>query len=152
MIILHKNICCGYSLELPWRGDSNEHPQHMFLWITDENYPSIIVKYPPYLFFCQAVGQPPTCCYSISLDLPDVPGHVVDYLGCRHTQGTGVKVAAVARWLESLTLNEPVHDKTNKMTCAPSEDSDQPGHPPSLIRVVAVRVKKPWVLSYPYSD
>ena len=28
------------------------------------------------------------------------------------------------------------HDKTNKMTCAPSED--QPGHPPSLIRVFAV--------------
>ena len=28
---------------------------------------------------------------------------------------------------------EPSHDKTNKMTCAPSEDSDQPGHPPSLI-------------------
>ena len=23
--------------------------------------------------------------------------------------------------------------------CAPSEDSDQPGHPPSLIRVFAVR-------------
>ena len=29
--------------------------------------------------------------------------------------------------------NEPPHDKTNKMACAPSEDSDQPGHPPSLI-------------------
>ena len=28
---------------------------------------------------------------------------------------------------------EPPHDKTNKMACAPSEDSDQPGHPPSLI-------------------
>ena len=28
--ILHKNICCGYSLESPQRGDSNEHPQHMF--------------------------------------------------------------------------------------------------------------------------
>ena len=28
---------------------------------------------------------------------------------------------------------EPPHDKTNKVTCAPSEDSDQPGHPPSLI-------------------
>ena len=25
--------------------------------------------------------------------------------------------------------------------CAPSEDSDQPGHPPSLIRVFAVRMK-----------
>ena len=24
------------------------------------------------------------------------------------------------------------------MTCAPSKDSDQPGHPPSLIRVFAV--------------
>ena len=34
---------------------------------------------------------------------------------------------------------EPVNDKTNKITCAPSEDSDQPGHPPILIRVFAVR-------------
>ena len=33
------------------------------------------------------------------------------------------------------------HDKTNKMTCVPSEDSVQPGHPPSLIRVFAVRSK-----------
>ena len=46
---------------------------------------------------------------------------------------------------------EPQHDKTNKMTCAPSEDSDQPGHPPSLIRVFAVRMKKPWVPRYPVS-
>ena len=36
-------------------------------------------------------------------------------------------------------LKEPEHDKTNKMTCALSEDSDQPGHAPSLIRVLAVR-------------
>ena len=35
--------------------------------------------------------------------------------------------------------------------CAPSEDSDQPGHPPSLIRVFTVRMKKAWVLSYPLS-
>ena len=35
--------------------------------------------------------------------------------------------------------------------CAPSEDSDQPGHPPSLIRVFAVRMMKAWVLSYPLS-
>ena len=34
---------------------------------------------------------------------------------------------------------EPPHNKTNKMTFVPSEDSDQPGHPPSLIRVFAVR-------------
>ena len=51
-------------------------------------------------------------------------------------------------WLPSY---EPPHDKTNKMICVPSEDSDQPGHPPRLIRVFAVRMKKPWVLSYPLS-
>ena len=36
-------------------------------------------------------------------------------------------------------------------TCEPSEDSDQTGNPPSLIRVSAVHMKKPWVLSYPLS-
>ena len=51
----------------------------------------------------------------------------------------------------SITKYEPPHDKTNKMTCVPSEDSGQPGHPPSLIRVFAVRMKLPWVLSYPSS-
>ena len=35
--------------------------------------------------------------------------------------------------------------------CAPSEDSDKPGHPPNLIRVFAVGMKKAWVLSYPFS-
>ena len=32
--------------------------------------------------------------------------------------------------------------------CAPSEDSDQPGHPLSLIRVFAVRMKKAWTLTH----
>ena len=35
--------------------------------------------------------------------------------------------------------------------CAPNEDSDQPGHPPSLIRVFAVRMKNAWVLTDPLS-
>ena len=30
---------------------------------------------------------------------------------------------------EHVHVFDPPHDKTNKMTCAPSEDSDQPGHP-----------------------
>ena len=34
---------------------------------------------------------------------------------------------------------------------APSEDSDQPGHTPSLNRVFALRMKKAWVLGYPMS-
>ena len=51
----------------------------------------------------------------------------------------------------ALSWNEPPHDKTNKMACAPSADSDQPEHPPSLIRVFAVRMKKALVFSYPLS-
>ena len=38
-----------------------------------------------------------------------------------------------------------------KKSCVPSEDSDQPVHLPSLIRVFAVRMKKHWVLSNPLS-
>ena len=37
------------------------------------------------------------------------------------------------------------------MACAPSEDSDQTGHLPSLIRVFPVWMKKAWFLSYPLS-
>ena len=33
---------------------------------------------------------------------------------------------------------EQEHDKTNKLTCTPSEDSDQAGHPQSLFPVFAV--------------
>ena len=36
--------------------------------------------------------------------------------------------------------------------CAHSEDSDQPGHSPSLIRVFTVRMKKAWTLSYPLAQ
>ena len=49
-------------------------------------------------------------------------------------------------------LFEPRHDKTNKIAWAPSEDPDQPGHPPSLIRVFAFHMKKAWVLSYPLGE
>ena len=47
-----------------------------------------------------------------------------------------------------MDINEPVHDKTYKMAYASSEDSDQPVHPHSLIRVFVVSMKKAWILSY----
>ena len=43
---------------------------------------------------------------------------------------------------------KPQHDKTNTMTCAPSEDSDLAGHPHRMIRAFAVRKKNPCVLGY----
>ena len=48
---------------------------------------------------------------------------------------------------ERKTWYEPPHDKTNKMACAPSKDSDQPEHLPSLIKIFTVRMKKAQVLS-----
>ena len=42
--------------------------------------------------------------------------------------GIGLPVGSA---LASSHTYEPQHYKTNKMTCAPCEDSDQPGHPPS---------------------
>ena len=48
------------------------------------------------------------------------------------------------RNFRTFTVLQPRHDKTNKMACPSSEDSDQP----SLIRVFAVRMKKALVLSY----
>ena len=44
--------------------------------------------------------------------------------------------------VHKLNQNEPEHDKTNKMTVRPAK-TDQPGHPPSLIRFFAVHMKKP---------
>ena len=41
--------------------------------------------------------------------------------------------------------------QNQQCVCAPSEDSDQPGHSPSLIRGFAVHMKKAWVLNYSLS-
>ena len=56
-------------------------------------------------------------------------------------------------WLKRVRLlyNWAATWQNQQSGCVPSEDSDQPGHPPSLIRVFAVRLKKAWVLSYPLS-
>ena len=36
-LFLYKNIRCGYSSELPRRGNSDEYPQHMFWWKNKKN-------------------------------------------------------------------------------------------------------------------
>ena len=50
-----------------------------------------------------------------------------------------------------MDISEPAHCKTYNKTCATSENSDQPAHLRSLMRVFAARMKKAWVLSYPLS-
>ena len=57
-------------------------------------------------------------------------------------------VDTIQKYNQTPLTYEPPHAKTNKMTCAPSEDAEQPRHPPSLIRVFAVRMKKHWAINY----
>ena len=40
-----RNICCGYLLESPQRGDSNKYPKHMFLGVLN----TIFLNIPNYL-------------------------------------------------------------------------------------------------------
>ena len=53
-----------------------------------------------------------------------------------------------ARAVFTVIAPEILTKKNNKIVCAPSKDSDQPGHPTSLISVFAVGMKKAWDLSY----
>ena len=48
-LFLHENICCGYSLEAPRRGASNEYPQHMFTWRNKKDISIFGRKKAPYL-------------------------------------------------------------------------------------------------------
>ena len=70
------------------------------------------------------------------------------YYGCKLQSWI---ITFLIRWMrrKAIKLYEQRHDKTNKVTVRP--DSDQPAHPPSLMRVFAVRMQKTWVLSYPLS-
>ena len=48
-LFLHKKICCGYSLEAPRWGASNEYPQHMFLLRNKKNISTFLLKKMHYL-------------------------------------------------------------------------------------------------------
>ena len=62
----------------------------------------------------------------------------------------GVVFRIAALWFQSARKWAATW-QNQQCDCASSKDSDQHGHPPSLIRVFAVRMKKAWVLSYPLS-
>ena len=47
------------------------------------------------------------------------------------------RAAPLGSTLFAQVIYKPAHDKTYNKTCATSEDSDQPAHPYSLIRIYA---------------
>ena len=44
LLFLHENICCGYSVEVPHRGTSNEYSQHMFSWRNKKKFSILRLK------------------------------------------------------------------------------------------------------------
>ena len=46
------HVCCGYSLEAPRRGASNEYPQHMYSLRNKKDISIFRMKKVPYLFLC----------------------------------------------------------------------------------------------------
>ena len=48
-LFLDENICCGYSLEVPRRGASNEYPQYMFSSRKKKDISIFWMKKVPYL-------------------------------------------------------------------------------------------------------
>ena len=55
--LLHENICCGYSLETPRWGASNEYPQHMFSWRNKKDISILRMKKAPFLLLCPRTGR-----------------------------------------------------------------------------------------------
>ena len=54
-LFFHENICCGYSLEAPQQGTSNEYPQHMFSWKNKKYWYFWLEKKMPYLVLCHNI-------------------------------------------------------------------------------------------------
>ena len=118
--------------------------------------------YPRYLLIFNVLTQSHLLLHSLKLstswwkqDEKEMPSHACDFQ-CKkkkedflEIQDQYLKQKGPLAWLGKM-ISEPPHDKTNKMTVRPAK-TDQPGHPPSLIRVFTVRMKKAWVLSYPLS-
>ena len=55
-LFLHENICCGYSLEVPQWGTSNEYPQHMFSWKNKKNVSTFRLEKGACLELCPYLG------------------------------------------------------------------------------------------------
>ena len=75
-------------------------------------------------------------------------GHELRHATKMHLQITKAKISLPSFIFSRVTISASTW-QTYNIACAPSKDSDQPWHPPSLIRVFAVCMKKAWVLYYP---
>ena len=72
-----------------------------------------------------------TLCRCTGSPEPSLVAYVISTIISNYCK-IGSNYCKMVSLVSSESVYELQHDKTNKMTCEPSEDSDQPGHPPSL--------------------
>ena len=84
---------------------------------------------------CAGSPEPSLLAYAISTKFAWRGPKTSSSLVQTDQQGAAISNSSSSSFL--IMKNESPYDKTNKMTCAPSEDSDQPGHPPSLISLLS---------------
>ena len=61
---LSTKTCCGYSLEVPCQGTSNEYPQHMFSWRNKKNISIFGLRRKCSLSGAMFIAQDENFCYS----------------------------------------------------------------------------------------
>ena len=71
-LFLDENICCEYSLEVPWRGASNEYPQCMFSSRNKKNIDTFWLKKAPYQELCIQSDLVLQCLLTESLDTTEL--------------------------------------------------------------------------------
>ena len=124
----HTNVDCGYSLEPPRRGGSNEYPQfNFFNRNIKKNYQNFyrktqffMMKFSIYLNRCVCV----------------LHARAERLLTCTKCPPNETNADGV---LDYISQNEK---KTYILTCKLNQDSNQPAYPHCLIKVFVVRMKK----------
>ena len=135
-LFLRKNVDCGYLLELPLWGSSNEYPQSMF-WAEVWKYQFFIWKF-------SVFGDKKFSVYLskrvfIMWNLVQVITPILFWMSC---EWISVRDSTLT-WKYLPTLPFLIGyiwarlSISYKVACAPSKDSDQPVHPCSIIRVFA---------------
>ena len=64
-LISTQNIDCGYSLEPPRRGGSNEYPQSMFLSSNKKNKKNNVYPYKPQFYYINYIGMFSWCAVNV---------------------------------------------------------------------------------------
>ena len=139
-LFLDENVCCGYSLEAPCWGTSNEYPQHMFSSRNKKNTDTFWLKKAPYqelwtLYFLAVVHIFCICMFVFRLSSSYIPSTKEPYLRIWVASEDSDQHAHL-RSLVRIYTGCILDSQRCKFLHADKEDSDQIGQMHRLIWVI----------------